>query len=316
MTSARLGKAGCRGRSRTVGHVLQRSSCVGLLLLLAVGGRPEFPLPSRWYPVCQGVVYGRAATQSPRPLHAHFLRVDLEAKGLSFLATPSAGAPDGHTLGMKTSTFLERYRLQAAVNAAPFGPIWKEEGKPVKNVGLTVSKGKVVSPATALPALVITRRNEARIVAPPFRLENVYTAVAGFGIVLRKGVVVGKNDQLHPRTGAGISADGRYLYLMVVDGRQPKYSEGITTAEVGAWLLTLGCHDGINLDGGGTSTLVVEDAWRTPRVMNMPIHDGMPGRERVAGSHLGIRARRLRGGPVLPPPWSEPQADLSRTSDP
>lgn len=261
-----------------------------------------WPVPSEWYPVCVGVDYGRAETEIPRPNRAHFLRIDLKAPGISFLATPPGDSPDGHTTGMTTSTFLNRYRLQAAVNAAPFGPIWQVEGKPVKVSGLTVSRGKVVSPPTTLPALVITKRNQARVVEPPFDLKGIDTAVAGFGVVLRDGVVTGKADQLHPRTAAGISHDGRYLYLMVVDGRQPGFSEGITTAEVGEWLKEVGASDGVNLDGGGTSTMVVEDARRTPRILNLPIHDNMPGKERVAGSHLGIRARRLPGGPRLPVP--------------
>jgi len=255
-----------------------------------------------WHPVCVGVDYGRVEVETPRPLRFHFLRVDLKAPGLSFVATPSGGHPSAHTTGMKTSTFLHTQRLQAAINAAPFGPIHKEEGKPVSVVGLTVSGGRVVSPATDLPALALTRKNRARIVEPPFDPRGVYTAVAGFSVVLRNGVVVGKADQLHPRTAAGVSGDGRTLILMVVDGRQPGYSEGLSSYEIGEWLRAVGASDGINLDGGGTSTMVIEDADRAPRIMNLPIHDGYPGKERVAGSHLGIRARRLRGGPELPIP--------------
>lgn len=273
-----------------------------LLLMLQACAPAQFVAPEQWYPAFVGVDYGRVALDTPRPLQAHFLRVQLGARGLRFFATPAGGVPDGHTIGMTTGTFLERYRLQVAINAAPFGPIWKEEGKPMKVSGLTVSEGRVVSPATNLPALLIMRDNRVRMAEPPFDLRNVRTAVAGFSIVLRNGVVTGKEDALHPRTAAGVTADGRYLYLMVVDGRQPGYSEGITTAEVGRWLLALGCADGINLDGGGTSTMVLEDGRRTARIMNLPIHDNMPGKQRVAGSHLGIRARRLRGGPRLPLP--------------
>ena len=37
---------------------------------------------------------------------------------------------------------------------------------------------------------------------------------------------------LHPRSAVGFSRNGRYLYLVVVDGRQPLYSEGMTLAEL------------------------------------------------------------------------------------
>jgi exopolysaccharide biosynthesis protein len=121
----------------------------------------------------------------------------------------------------------------------------------------------------------------------------VYNAVAGFGIVLAGGETVATGKAVHPRTAAGISADGRYLYLLVIDGRQPGYSEGATTAEVGAWLKRLGASDGINLDGGGTTTLVFAGTDGQPKVVNRPIHAGVPGWQRVSASHLGVRARPL-----------------------
>ena len=290
-------------------HTMRTARAAALLLALVLVVLLQGPSAwsrqqpvEEWYPAYVGVDYGRLAVETPRPLRIHALRIDLRAPGLSFLATPPNPSGEKHTLGLTTGSFLTVHRLQAAINAAPFGPIHREEGKPVDVVGLTVSNGRVVSPPTRAPALIISKGNAARIAEPPFDLSDVQTAVAGFGIVLRNGEITGSEDALHPRTAAGISKDGNVLYLMVIDGRQPGYSEGVTTAEVGAWLKALGSWDGINLDGGGTSTLVLQDRARTARIMNLPIHDGMPGRQRVAGSHLGLRARRLAGGPKLPVP--------------
>ncbi|MGF1475562.1 MAG: phosphodiester glycosidase family protein [Geminicoccaceae bacterium] len=64
----------------------------------------------------------------------------------------------------------------------------------------------------------------------------------------------------HPRTAAGISEDGRTLYLVTVDGRQPGVSVGATITELGLLMRTIGAHDAVNLDGGGSTTLVVGDA--------------------------------------------------------
>lgn len=273
---------------------------IWLLVTTSVYGQTESP--REWFPVCVGMDYARVTAEAPRPLRFHFLRIDLKAPGISFLSTPKAPDSRAHTVGMLTSTFLRTYDLQAAINAAPFGPIYKDEGKPVSIVGLTISEGTQVSPPTNLPVLALTRQNEASILEPPFKLDGIYTAVAGFSVVLRDGVVVGKKDALHPRTAAGVSRDGKTLWLMVVDGRQPGYSEGLTSAEIGAWLLAAGAWNGINLDGGGTSDMVIEDAQRTPRIMNLSINGGLPGHERVAGSHLGVRAQRLPDGPRLPIP--------------
>jgi exopolysaccharide biosynthesis protein len=81
--------------------------------------------------------------------------------------------------------------------------------------------------------------------------------------------------------------------LLVIDGRQKGTSEGATTAEVGEWLRSLGAAEGINLDGGGTTTLVTEGPDGRPQVLNRPVHANKPGTERVSASHLGLRAQPL-----------------------
>jgi N-methylhydantoinase A/oxoprolinase/acetone carboxylase beta subunit len=57
------------------------------------------------------------------------------------------------------------------------------------------------------------------------------------------------------------------------------------------WLKRLGADDAINLDGGGTTTMVVAGKDGKVEVVNRPIHLGIPGRERPSGSHLGIRVK-------------------------
>lgn len=66
-----------------------------------------------------------------------------------------------------------------------------------------------------------------------------------------------------PRTALGYNADT--LFLIVADGRQPKYSTGLTLYELASILIDLGATEAINLDGGSSSTFVVNDA-----VVNKP----------------------------------------------
>lgn len=68
----------------------------------------------------------------------------------------------------------------------------------------------------------------------------------------------------HPRTAAGIKRDGRLL-LVTVDGRQPGVSAGMTISELTKLMLELGCASAINLDGGGSTTMVVRG-----KVVNHP----------------------------------------------
>jgi hypothetical protein len=68
----------------------------------------------------------------------------------------------------------------------------------------------------------------------------------------------------HPRSALGITRDSSTLLMVVVDGRRP-WTVGMTLAELGEAMLSLGAWDGMNLDGGGSSTL-----WIRGRVVNAP----------------------------------------------
>ncbi|MDE6300945.1 MAG: phosphodiester glycosidase family protein [Muribaculaceae bacterium] len=79
----------------------------------------------------------------------------------------------------------------------------------------------------------------------------------GGGVNLNSEGERGDASQRHPRTGIGFSADGSRLVMMVIDGRSAS-SAGVTTGELGDMLLFTGCDEGVNLDGGGSSTLYTE----------------------------------------------------------
>ena len=92
-------------------------------------------------------------------------------------------------------------------------------------------------------------------------------AVGGFPLLLRDSVIVPTVDTdgaesfrgLNPRTAVGYAAGGRRLMLVVIDGRQPGYSVGTTIRETAALLRDLGAREGVNLDGGGSTAMVVRD---------------------------------------------------------
>ena len=112
-------------------------------------------------------------------------------------------------------------------------------------------------------------------------------------MLVQKGALVAglDNEELDPRTAVGINRNGRYLYLVVVDGRQPFYSQGATFSELAKLLIDQGAFMGMSLDGGGSSTMVIEDKNSKPVILNSPIDNYVPGRERPVGTHLGIYVR-------------------------
>lgn len=88
---------------------------------------------------------------------------------------------------------------------------------------------------------------------------NVLEAVASFGDIFEDGHARSDldNSTRASRTAIGNKADGTVV-MMMVDGRQAPYSVGMTMAEVGATMESLGCVQAVNLDGGGSSTFATQ----------------------------------------------------------
>lgn len=92
-------------------------------------------------------------------------------------------------------------------------------------------------------------------------IDSIQTAVGGGGRILVNGSVVSDGTIIagrQPRTALGISQDGSKLILMVVDGRGT--SIGATHSEMAELVREYGAYNAMHLDGGGSSTMVVETA--------------------------------------------------------
>jgi hypothetical protein len=85
----------------------------------------------------------------------------------------------------------------------------------------------------------------------------------------------------HPRTAVGFSQDSTKVYFITVDGRQAGYSVGMSLYELADYMLGWGIHQGLNLDGGGSTTMVVRGA-----LVNSPSDAG--GERTVANALLAI----------------------------
>lgn len=257
-----------------------------------------------------GVTHIQRVEATPRPLRIHIVLIDLDSPGIRFLVTPPNGHAPRETLRQTTREFLVEHHAQVAINSHFFQP-WPTADAEVDLKGLAASSGLVYSAFERklgypfqddLPGINLAADNTPTILHqatndttgllthPPVRL---YNALCGNEQILTHGVKTagtGKwDDTLNPRTVIGI-APRRRLVLFVVDGRQPGTSEGMKTSEVADVLACrYGVTDAINLDGGGSTTLVMADP--TARVVNVPVGiDNVPGTERPNGSNLGVFA--------------------------
>ncbi len=243
-----------------------------------------------WEPIFIGVERCRAFTANPRLMRIHALRVDLKAPGIDFLVTPGNGRQPKDTNARTTSGFLREFKCQVAINGSPFAtPLASSPGDPLAVLGVSLSRGDLYSSPSRYDALLIDKNRRAWIARPPIEIKDAYNGLCGFHVLLVKGVNMGDDDDCHPRSAVGVSKDGRYLLLMALDGRQVGYSESATKRETAEWLRRLGAYDALNLDGGGSTTLVIEGPDGEPMVLNRP----SGGAERPVANHLGVYARSL-----------------------
>ena len=69
------------------------------------------------------------------------------------------------------------------------------------------------------------------------------------------GKQIFKEEDRHPRTAIG--TNGEKVFLVTVDGRNRKNSEGVTINELGSLLRWMGANEALNLDGGGSTTMYI-----------------------------------------------------------
>ncbi|MEV7091042.1 phosphodiester glycosidase family protein [Streptomyces sp. NPDC093085] len=142
------------------------------------------------------------------------------------------------------------------------------------------------------------------------------TAVGGRELLVVDGKPVGHegegNNATAPRTAVGFSRDGATLYVLSVDGRQAD-SGGVTLTELGLMMARAGAHSALNLDGGGSSTLLT----RTPGSSALTLANSpSDGSERTVPNGLALTAPR--GSGRLTGFWVEPRtpASAAPTADP
>lgn len=156
---------------------------------------------------------------------------------------------------------------------------YRSTGVPHEGGGTVLRRGEATLAGTGAAAEVVRRlagslgpSTDLRIIARfiPDR-GRLCTLVGGWPRLLADGRNIADSvDRLegtfprfsvtrHPRTGVGFSRDSTTLFLITVDGRSES-SSGMSLAEFASLMQSLGVFQGVNLDGGGSTTLVLRGA--------------------------------------------------------
>lgn len=246
-----------------------------------------------------GIKYWTEVRTTPRPLVLHMLKIDLAHKAVT-LDVAVGKDPDGHGPAEAKLTLpaplARANRLKVAVNANAFAvaanpdkPGWFLN-RPVLISGLAADQGKLRSPASQHNVSFWIDASGTPHIGFPKPKDKPVEGCAGFGWLIQRGKVVGPDGPCHPRTALGLDKRKKTLTVVVVDGRQPGYSEGVTTLELARIMGELGCHDALNLDGGGSSIMLIKNRDGVLETINRPSHRiGNQSIPRPVPVMLGVR---------------------------
>lgn len=218
----------------------------------------------------------------------HIAKIDLNCKNLQLVGSEKADN------GTTVSNFAQKYQTNIAINAN----FYRKDYTPI---GLAMSNGKRFSPYGDTRSRVmfacdkvnkcfIEDKNKAtplnkkwQLVISGWHFYNAKTGKFECAEADKVGCTQDIFDGKHPRTMLGLDEKNNQLYLVVVEGRQ-LLNRGVSLNELAYLAKNLGVTRAINLDGGGSSTMVVGNK----RVNSLPI---LQSEERKVANHFGVKLK-------------------------
>ncbi|HJM65348.1 MAG: hypothetical protein CMN05_15340 [Roseibacillus sp.] len=239
-----------------------------------------------------GLSYTLKKSTDPIPNRIHVLRVDL---ALNKVRPVVVLGPDPDGDGPAEVSLTDPRKLASSpsalafVNTNPWDSFPNAQGKknrnwysgqPVDIHGLAGTRGKLRSTVTPNNASVWFD-SQGRVHFGHQPDDKPQEATTGFQLILSQGkLTVNPGGARHPRTAMGTDEKGSILWLVVVDGRQRRYSEGMNMHELASLMKELGCWSATNMDGGGSSIMGLLDKDGKMKVMNRP-SDRFLGRVKI-----------------------------------
>ncbi|AIW90280.1 hypothetical protein JO41_11080 [Treponema sp. OMZ 838] len=236
---------------------------------------PTAPIDTPYQPAAQTEIHWR--TLSPGieaadindlqfPLIVHVVKVDLLNPAVAVITSEPALFKNGQGCirGETTQDFALRHNTIAAFNATPFktGSLFFSVYRTIVGIHIT-DFCRMSMPNEGYGALLFYADKTARIIdaqTEDVLSTDVRHAVGGFWTILRNGIVI--PQKLHrrdSRTAVGLTDNGKTLFVVSVEGENQQRSQGLSFEET-AWLLReLGADDALQLDGGSSSSLVLQE---------------------------------------------------------
>ncbi|HEY4216024.1 MAG TPA: phosphodiester glycosidase family protein [Gemmatimonadaceae bacterium] len=274
---------------------------IGLAFALALGcvrqsvvtvpnvGAMPFPVDSsRTQMVADGVTR-RVISSSKGPWTINVLYVDLTRCN----AAEAVASADRSIGRMKSTEMLRALAAHERVFGGVNGDFFNLQNGAPTNL-LVINGTMRTPPKLAFDSIGVPHIAKFTLTRGELLPFHPLQAVGGRPILARDSAIVGDVDtegqasfrERNPRTAAGIARNGKMLILAVVDGREYQ-NAGMTLREMAELMLGLGSRDAINLDGGGSTTLVYADPDSSGK-LRVANHPSDAEGERTVGDALAI----------------------------
>ena len=240
-------------------------------------------LELQWQELTPGVMTARWSYGKPRRV-IHAVKVNLAESSIKVSLSPE------RIRGSTPTEMANELDSIALINASFFNGAYSA-------LGTTMSDGvewkAVYNKSEATGILACTEANQCRIYHQRVPVNAHWDmAVSGIYPLINDGKPRSNSDDqkcgnfcafTHPRTAVGLSADNRTLYFVIAEGRQFDLP-GISLAELALQMHEIGIYNAMNLDGGGSTGLVIDKTLINKRPANEPI-------ERKVASSIAITKR-------------------------
>lgn len=229
-----------------------------------------------------GMEYSFQSFDQPRPIRIHILKIDF-SKNLVEPEVVVAKDPDGDGQAEAELTnplkLADDKNIVAFINANPWDSFPDEHGKKnrkwyetqhVDIKGLVANNGKIITPPDCCVSVWTDKTGRFIFSKEPDKKE-IDEGICGFYFIVKEGNIVPKPSEiLNPLTAIGKDKTGYIVWLVVVDGRQKGFSEGMSHYELAQFMLKLGCYEVALMDGGGSSIMAIKDKNDCLQIVNSP----------------------------------------------
>lgn len=220
------------------------------------------PCPTPWTTISTGIQTTHSKIPS-RKITWHCVKIDLDIQNLQLVISPENTQKENSSFDLfPLKKFARKNKTIVAINTTPF-----DLGDTNTPAGIIKNKNNLISPPIKkYSALCFSKndKNQLRAFIADSQTEDILSkadyAIGGFYTILEDSTIYNFEKTYRSRSACGISHNGRFLYLF---SATPVFSmndqNGLTYEECAQILKSLGCEKAMQLDGGHSTGLCINN---------------------------------------------------------